>query len=91
MVVPFASQQAIEFEYTLAPGSVTTDGDRTTYRLRLQKQPGTQAVPLALRVQLPAGSELVLATPRGQLVGTTWTLNVALQRDTDIMLIYRTP
>ena len=29
-VVPFASQQATEFEDALAPGSATTDGDRST-------------------------------------------------------------
>jgi hypothetical protein len=41
-------------------GTVSREGDEYVYRLRLQKQPGTDALPLSLRVVLPPGSSVAM-------------------------------
>lgn len=61
-VVPPGERREMVFEYKL-PSSVVEGGDPRTYRLLVQKQPGTEAVPLRVEVKLPSGSSLVSTQP----------------------------
>ncbi len=60
------AERALAFEYTL-PGEVLehkSDGS-LTYHLRVQKQPGTEAVPLRVEIALPPDAQDISATPAG--------------------------
>ena len=93
LVVPFSATLTTEFQYTLAPGAVTTPsaGDEFTYQLHVQKQPGARDIPLSLSVQLPPQAELVEASPEGAETDGAWTLEVLLTKDTDVKLRFRAP
>ncbi len=91
MVVPFNSALTTAFEYALAPGAVTAEGDALVYRFHFQKQPGVRSLPFSLRVQLPPGAEVVEAEPEGVWEADAWTLEMNLTRDTDVTLKFRAP
>jgi hypothetical protein len=102
LVVPYGERLTTEFRLSLAPRAVANawwsppiglrQFARThTYKLHLQKQPGTQATPLQLRVQLPGGTTVIGATPEGVVDGNTWMLDVGLTEDTDVRLTFRAP
>jgi hypothetical protein len=59
-------QQTLTFEYQLPAAVAEYDLDGCArYRLQVQKQPGTEAVPLRVEVTLPPGAKLVATTPMG--------------------------
>jgi hypothetical protein len=62
-VVAPTERREMVYEYRL-PGSVLEQrGSATVYRLLVQKQPGTLAVPLRVEVELPPGSVVVSSSP----------------------------
>ncbi len=91
LVVPFGERLATDFRLSLAPGVLASAADTFSYNLHIQKQPGTQAVPLFLRVQLPKDASLIGAIPAGVLDGNTWSLDLLLTTDTDVGLRFRAP
>jgi hypothetical protein len=58
-VVAPGERREMIFEYRLPASILESDDSTRTYTLLVQKQPGTQAVPLRVEVKLPAGSTLV--------------------------------
>jgi hypothetical protein len=52
------------FEYELPQRVLRRTGREVEYSLLVQKQPGTQALPLAVRLTLPEGAVLVRAEPQ---------------------------
>jgi hypothetical protein len=59
--------------------------------LKVQKQPGTLAVPITIRIQLPANAS-VIQPPAGAVVeGKTILLQTDLRIDLEIELLYQTP
>jgi hypothetical protein len=65
--LPAMEEKVLVFEYQLPGGVLSTDGRApdgvSRYRLWVQKQPGTEAVPLWVEITLPPGAELVDAPP----------------------------
>ena len=54
--------------YYLAPAKIEQIEDHSHYRLIVQKQPGTWAHSLTVRVILPKGAELIASTPEAGMV-----------------------
>ena len=50
------------FRYQLPAGTVAREGAVWHYNLTLQKQPGTNALPVAVRLRLPRGAVLTSAS-----------------------------
>lgn len=61
-VLEYGKQLQTRFQYRL-PRVVGADGSLRSYRLYLQKQPGTDAVPVRVRVSLPDGARLLSTEP----------------------------
>jgi hypothetical protein len=77
-------QQTLTFEYQLPAGVVEYDLDGCArYRLRVQKQPGTDAVPLRVEVTLPPAAELVATISAGLPV-----LDTDLRTDRQFEVVY---
>jgi hypothetical protein len=91
VVVPFRTTLTTTVQYRLAPGALTVANGQTTYTLRLQKQAGTTALPVALSVRLPAGAAMRSAPSGGQQLGDTWRLDLTLQENTTLQLIFSNP
>ncbi|HLA81122.1 MAG TPA: hypothetical protein VJP78_05740, partial [Thermoleophilia bacterium] len=63
------------------PNSVRNSGDSLEYRLAVQKQPGTRAVPLRFHLSLPDDAELLSVQLNGKLLDS-----MSLEIDTDLSI-----
>jgi hypothetical protein len=64
-------------------------GEMKTYALSLQKQSGTEALPVKVTVVLPTQAYLVSATPHPlSQTATELTFEVALDTDRQIKVVY---
>jgi hypothetical protein len=92
VVVPRGEQRVTGFQFAL-PSEVFSEigPGEWRYRLVVQKQPGTLAVPLRLHVQLPSGAELISAQPNGEQVGDTWRTDLDLRTDLALTLRFQAP
>ncbi|HFD38842.1 MAG TPA: DUF4012 domain-containing protein [Anaerolineae bacterium] len=77
------SEQVLTFDYQL-PGSVLEQGEDGVmiYRLYVQKQPGTEAVPLQVEITLPPDAELIKSIPADL---AAWTTDLRVDREFTIM------
>lgn len=58
------AEQTLTFRYQLPADVLNRNADGLSqYHLRVQKQPGTEAVPLQVQFTLPSGAEVVSAEP----------------------------
>jgi hypothetical protein len=81
-------QRAVTFEYQLPDGMAVPGNDGLHhYRLLVQKQPGTEAVPLQVEVTLPPGA--VLAGDEGGVSGGVRTISTDLRADRAFHLQFR--
>ena len=77
-------QDAVRFEYQ-SQGVVSRDGDAYVYSLQLRKQAGTDALPVALNIDLPAGAHLTSATLDGRAVpGTAFKTDLKEDRQIEV-------
>jgi hypothetical protein len=86
------AQRTLAFEYELPQWVLTTDAEGAFhYRLLLQKQPGTEAVPVQLEIALPPGAELLDVTPASLLrvMGTPLVVSTDLRTDREFEVIFR--
>jgi len=90
IIVPMHAKLSTDFQYSL-PGSVVQQKPGTqdwTYHLTVQKQPGTIAVPITLRLFLPQGMEVTRASHELQQEQAAWTLNTDLRTDLDFEITF---
>lgn len=62
-----------------------------TYRLHIQKQAGTGAIPIQLGIRLPASAQVSQASPSGAMGDNVWTLKLRLNTDIDVHLAFVRP
>jgi hypothetical protein len=63
LVVPHGEAREVGFAYRPPAAVLARDAQGWHYRLKLQKQPGTGAVPFAVSLRLPPGAQVVAASP----------------------------
>jgi hypothetical protein len=78
----------VTFRYTSSGVSTTRDGV-TEYRLHIQKQSGTPALPLRIALRLPPGAELDAATLDGADVASLRDIETDLSEDRELVVRYR--
>jgi len=86
------TERTLTFAYELPHGVLARDsGGLVSYRLRVQKQPGTGEVPLRVEIALPPGAQVVEATPAALLSPGETLLAVAtdLRTDREFLVVYR--
>jgi hypothetical protein len=82
----------LDYAYTLPPGTACRMGDRWTYTLFLQKQPGTLAPPVEVTVTLPDGAQRLESRPQPEdQQGTVNRYVISLGTDQTIEVSYRLP
>jgi hypothetical protein len=89
-VVAPEERREMVFEYRLPPSILESDDSTRTYTLLVQKQPGTQAVPLRVEVKLPADSTLVSSSPEANTPSEgTVVFQTDLREDREFEVTFR--
>jgi len=92
IVVPGGQSLQTAFQFSLPPTVISHEQDgRFTYRLKVQKQPGTLANPLTIQVQLPPGAELENANLPLAIRNNILQLETSLRTDVYLEVIFRVP
>jgi hypothetical protein len=81
MVVPGGESLISTFRFRLPGHILLTEGNRTSYTLKVKKQPGTGAIPLIVRVHLPNGAALESPVPGAVFVGNHLYVETDLSTD----------
>jgi hypothetical protein len=91
-VVPGGESLATSFRFGL-PASVVSQSDtgQMVYRLKIQKQPGTQRVAITVRVHLPNGATIQTVPPGAVVQGQNILLETALVTDLELEFIFLIP
>jgi hypothetical protein len=89
-VVAPGDRRELVYQYEVPESVSETRGSTTAYRLLVQKQPGTLAVPLEVEVELPPGSVVVSTSPEAALsTGTRVTFETDLRTDREFEVVFR--
>jgi hypothetical protein len=89
LVVPIGQSVETDFQFNLPAGILKSDLilRDLIYQLKVQKQPGTGAIPITVRVHLPQGSKIRSISPDGSItVGNNLLFNLALSEDINIRI-----
>jgi hypothetical protein len=83
LVVPTGQSLDTRFSYSLPGGIVTqnSENENWTYRLKIQKQPGTKAIPITLRFRLPSDMKVINPIAGMQEYSDGWVLITDLKQD----------
>ena len=91
MVLPGGQALTITFHFRLPEAALVTSAGQTTYHLRIKKQPGTTAVPLSIRVQLPRGATLKSSSLQGVSQKDALLIQTDLRSDVVLDLVFSIP
>jgi hypothetical protein len=83
-------QREVRLAWRLAPGATEKKDDQVRYRLLVQKQSGTPAIPLRLTVTAPAGTRVFSSTPEpAEMAGDElrYSLSLATDQQIDISFV----
>ncbi len=88
LLVPRGETVSTTVRYRLPPAVVSRADDGWRYRLTIQKQAGTQAIPVRVRIILPPGRSGVSVSPAPQMVSDnklSFTLALTIDREIEIV------
>lgn len=92
LLVPGGQSLETGFEFALPASVVAQDETGVfTYRLKVQKQPGTLAHPLTILLQLPKGSTLEQTTLPANVHDDTLRIETTLRTDVYLEATFRVP
>lgn len=89
-VVPGGQSVATNFEFILPVHIVKTqiDSRNSVYSLRIQKQPGTLAVPAKIRIHIP-NNAIIQSVPPGAIIqGSNILIETNLKEDCEIEIVF---
>ncbi len=90
-VVPIGESLSASFQFALPLNVLQTNANRVTYTLKVQKQPGTLAVPLTLRIHL-ANNAAIETTSSGSVIQDNNILyETNLGTDLEFTIIFSVP
>ena len=92
LVVPTGQSVETDFQFNLPAGILKSDLilRDLVYQLKVQKQPGTEAIPITVRVHLPQGSKIRSVGPEGFITdGNNLLFNLALSEDVYIRIEFQ--
>lgn len=92
-VVPASEYRIMLFEFLLPPDVLQAgpEAGQWLYRLKVQKQPGTVAIPLTVRIRLPENASLIQAPAGAVVEGSSLLLQTDVRLDLQIELLYQVP
>jgi hypothetical protein len=86
MVVPGGQSAYTSFQFRLPDSVLVRDGKHLIYHLSVEKQPGTVAVPLTIRIHFPNGATVESSSPEVVLEGNHLLIESDLRTDFDLFV-----
>jgi hypothetical protein len=92
-VVPGGQSVTTGFQFALPPGVIKSqpNSNQKDYHLRVQKQPGTLAVPITILIQLPDNSTIQKVPSGAKVQNHTVLLQTNLSEDLEFDIIFTVP
>jgi hypothetical protein len=93
LVLPGGQSDETSFKFSL-PATILnseTGSSIKTYTLKIQKQPGTIAVPVTVRIHLPAAAKVTTISPTAVVEGQNVLLETDLRTDLNISVSFSIP
>jgi hypothetical protein len=92
-IVPGGQYVTSSFQFALPASVLKSQGNsnQIDYHLRIQKQPGTLAVPISISVQLPKNATVQKMPSGGIIQGQTLQIQTNLQVDLDLDVVFSLP
>jgi len=90
-VVPGGESLATSFRFALPASIIQTDSGQSIYHLLVQKQPGTLAVPITIRVNLPNNASIQMAPAGAVIQGQNILYQTDLQTDIRFEIVFHIP
>ena len=88
-VIAGGESREMAFAYDLPPSVVQRNGTQSHYRLSVQKQAGTDAIPLEVRIRLPSGARVAASQPKPTSIDQDELIyELSLQTDQRVELQY---
>jgi Protein of unknown function (DUF4012) len=91
MVVPGDHSQLNSLHFQLPDHVLMTEGDQRIYRLDVEKQPGTLATPITIRIHLPHRAVLKSTSMKAIMENHDLLIQTALQTDVNLEVVFTTP
>jgi len=93
LVVPGGQTLQTGFSFALPPNVLIHAGSsgRFSYRLKIQKQPGTLANPLTIRIHLPNHAKLESSSMQAALQDNNLLIETDLQTDVELVVTFSLP
>ena len=93
LVVPGGQSMNTSFQFALPSTVLVIDktSGEISYHLKVQKQPGTLAIPLILRIHLPNRSVLKSSPSHAQVQDNNLLISTNLQTDVEIEIVFSPP
>jgi hypothetical protein len=91
LVVPGGDSLDTSFRFDLPDTVISRASDAWMYRLRVQKQPGTLAHPLTIRVHLPAHATLVSSSMNAEVQDRNLLVQTDLRTDVELEVTFTLP
>ena len=93
ILVPGGESLGTSFRFDLSKAGITVleDGHLLLYHLRVQKQPGTIAVPLTVRIHLPGNATLNSISVDSIIQGQNLLIETDLRMDREVILTFTVP
>ena len=91
-VVPGGESLTSVFNFALPPATVLEpQANQYVYELKIQKQPGTKATPVTLRVHIPGNARIQQAPPGAVIQNNSILLQTDLRTDQVIKILFSLP
>jgi hypothetical protein len=90
-VVPGSESLLTNFQVALPASIIQSDAGQFIYHLLVQKQPGTLAVPITIRVHLPTNAIINTTSPGAVIQRPNILFQANLQRDIEFEVVFQNP
>jgi len=91
LVVPGNKSVVNEFSFSLPATVVSKDGETYSYHLSIQKQSGTNSIPVEVYLELPEGVTILDSSIDGEISNNTLEIVTSLQEDVDLLVSFLVP
>lgn len=90
-VVPGGKSVSTSFSFALPASIIRSRAGRSIYHLLVQKQPGTLAVPITIRVHLPSNASIKTAPAGAEVQGKNVLFQTNLRTDLEFDVVFQFP